>query len=179
MNAGPQGLTAGFAAAAALFVTSQLMLAARREARREGATSVLEYGRPIRLLIVVLWLFVAVGGGLALFAAPEDRWIAACVVGGFFLMVLVLHLEFFRVRIAYDKEGIGTRSPWRFKRSIPWEEITGVRFSNLALAYVISTQHCGRVTIHLYLSGVQSLLDELKKHGFDVPPLPTQQKPAS
>jgi len=124
-----QGITSGLASAATVFVLSYLLRSVKGQARKEGETSVVEYGRPMKLLVVFFWLLVAIGGAAALFAPKEDRWIAATVMGSFFCLVLILHLEFFRVRIAYDTGGIRAQSPWRSSRVIGWEEIKAVSFS--------------------------------------------------
>jgi hypothetical protein len=121
----------------------------------------------------VFWLFVVGGFVATTFARPDQRMIVYSVVGGLFLLVLWLHLEFFFVSVRFDETGLHTTSPWRRGRFIAWSSITGVRFSPLAQWYVLSTSQSGDVRLHLYLSGLQTLLDELARRGFSIPPAAT------
>ena len=173
MNSALQGLSTGLAAAAAGIGTSYLLRSVRPVARQEGGVSVVEYGRTMKLFVVVAWLFGA--GGAAAAALTTDgvpervNLLAFCTVTGFLLMVLSLHLEFFRVSIRYDSTGLHTSSPWRRNRFVPWSAITGARFSPILQWYVLSTSGLSYVRLHLYLSGLQSLLDELTTRGISIP----------
>ena len=169
MNSAIQGLSAGLAAAAAGIATSYLLRSVRPDARQEGSLTVVEYGRPMKLFVLVFWLFVAGAAVAAAFASEHDRIIAFCTVAGFFLLILSLHLEFFHVSIRYDTDGLHTSSPWRRNRFVPWSAITGIRFSSALQWYVLSTSGLGHVRLHLYLSGLQSLLNELASRGFSIP----------
>lgn len=129
---------------------------------------VVEYGRPMKILAAVFWVcwigfFVA-----ALFVPAKDRVLAAAVVIGFLLLILPLHLEFFGVRVEFDAAGIRTRSPWRRKREIPWSAVNRVWFSQALQWYVVQTAGFGRVRLHIYLSGVESLLSEIEARGVSV-----------
>ena len=173
MNSALQGLSAGLAAAAAAIGTSYLLRSVRPLARQEGSTSVVEYGRTMKLFVIVAWLF---GAGGAIAAAltsngvPERvNLLVFCTVTGFLLMVLSLHLEFFHVSIRYDAAGLHMASPWRRNRFVPWSAITSAGFSPTLQWYVLSTSGLGYVRLHLYLSGLQSLLDELTTRGISIP----------
>ena len=158
----------GLAAAAAVLVTIYLLRSARPSARKDGNAMVVEYGRTMKIFTIVFWLFVVVGVAAA-YASASARLIATCVVGGFFLMVLIFHLEVFHVVIRYDADGLHLTSPWRRSRFIPWSTITGARFSSAYQWYVLSTTEHGFIRLHLYLSGLQSLLDELATRGGLIP----------
>ncbi len=129
---------------------------------------VVEYGRTIKIFVVVFWLFAAGVAIGAVFASASDRTLAICVAGTFFLLILTLHLEFFHVRIRYDSSGLHLKSPWRRSRFIPWSAITEARFSSALQWYVLSTTEFGHIRLHLYLSGLQSLLDELSSRGISI-----------
>jgi hypothetical protein len=170
-NSALQGLSSGLAAATAIAVTTYLLRAARPVARQEGKMTVLEYGRAIKALVIMFWIFDVGVFVAASFATEDERIWAYCAAGGFFLLVLSVHLEFFHVSIRFDDAGLHTTSPWRRTRFIPWSAITGIRFSTVAQWYLISTTEMGRVRLHLYLSGLRSLLDELARRGYPSPQL--------
>jgi hypothetical protein len=163
-----EGLVPGLAAAATAIALGYLIRTVRPRARREGEAAVVEYGRPMQLIVVVFWLSVAGGAVAATFVEPADRVVVFSIVACFLLLVLVLHLECFHVRIRFDGQGLRTSSPWRARRVIPWDAITGVTFSQMAQWYVIATRGQGRVRLHLYLSGLESLLTELRNRGFAI-----------
>lgn len=169
MNSILNGLSAGLSAAAAGIATSYLMRSVRRDARQVGAVTIVEYGRAMKVFVIVFWLFMVGLAVAAAFASERERLLAFCTVAGFSLLVLTLHLEFFHVSIRYDKDGLHTSSPWRRNRFVPWSSITGVHFSSVAQWYVLSSSGLGCIRLHLYLSGLQSLLDELATRGFSIP----------
>ena len=169
MNSAIHGLSAGLATAAAGIATSYLLRSVRPVARQEGSVTIVEYGRTMKVFVVVFWLFVAGATIAAAFASEHERVIAFCTVTGFFLMVLSMHVECFHVSIRYDSDGLHTVSPWRRDRFVPWSAITGIRFSLVLQWYVLSTSGLGCVRLHLYLSGLQSLLEELARRGFSIP----------
>jgi hypothetical protein len=168
-NSALQGLSSGLAAAAAIAVTTYLFRTVRLVGRQEGNMTVLEYGRAIKVLVVIFWIFDVGVFVAAAFARGDEGVLAYSAAGGFFLLVMCLHLEFFGVTIRFDDAGLRTTSPWRRSRFIPWSAVTGIRFSTLAQWYLISTTEMGGVRLHLYLSGLPSLLDELARRGYPSP----------
>ena len=159
------------ALAAAIVVPVVLFLilrTVRPTAHEVEGKRVLEYGRPMKLLVTVFWIFWVGFVVAALFAPAKDRVMAVAVVMGFLLMILSLHLEFFAVRVTFDAKGITSRSPWRRKREIPWSVVERVWYSQAMQWYVIQTIGFGRVRLHIYLSGVESLLHELEKRSVPV-----------
>ena len=166
-------LSGAAGAIAAAIALPLLLLTVRQNAAEAEGKRVLEYGRAMKVLAVVFWvgwigLFV-----IALFAPAKDRVIAASLVGGFLLMILSWHLEVFGVRVEFDGGGIRTRSPWRRRREIPWSAAQRVWFSHTLQWYVVQTAGFGRVRLHIYLSGVESLLTELEARG-----VPVARRPA-
>jgi Bacterial PH domain len=157
-------------AAVVIFVLTYLIRSARTSARKDGNAMVVEYGRTMKIFTIVFWLFVVVGVAAAYASASASApLVATCVIGGFFFMVLVFHLEVFHVVIRYDADGLHLTSPWRRSRFIPWSAITGARFSSAYQWYVLSTTEHGFIRLHLFLSGLQSLLDELATRGVLIP----------
>ena len=165
-----QVFSGGIAVAAAAAVTTYFARNTRPSARQDGQTMVVEYDRTKKVFVIVFWVFTAFGSLAAVFAPPSERAMAIGIVSIFFLLVLSLHLEFFYIRIRYDSEGLHLASPWRRHRFVPWSAITEARFSRALQWYVVSTTDCGSIHLHVYLSGLQSLLDELSSRGVSVPP---------
>lgn len=172
MSSELQGLSSGLAAAAAIIVTMWLLRAARPVARQEGGKIVVEYGRTMKVAVIILWVGVVGIFVAAAFARPGQRVPAYCAAGCFFLAALALHLESFYVSIRYDETGLHTASPWRRSRFIPWSAITSVGFSAGWQWYVLYTKGHGCVRLHLFLSGLQTLLEELENRGHFIPPSP-------
>lgn len=158
-------LTAAVVGAATVF----LLRTARPAARREGGAGVIEYGRGMRLLVVVCWVFVIGVRVLAEFAAGENRFVGMCVSTAFFFLVLALHLEVFHVEMRYDAEGLRLASPWRGRRVVPWAAITGAEYSHLWQWHVLKTAGYGHIRLHMYLSGIGSLRQELAARGIELP----------
>ena len=172
MDSLAQGLTSGLAAAAAAFAVSYLLRSTKPVARKEGGVMIVEYGRTMKIFVVIGWLFSVVAAVLAVLASPSERSIAFSVTAIFFLIVLYLHLEFFHVYIRYDDRGLHLSSPWRSNRFVPWSAITEARFSAACQWYVLATRGYGHIRLHLYLSGLQSLLEELSSRGVSIPTTP-------
>jgi hypothetical protein len=161
------GVVGGLAGAVGVAL---LLLTVRCRAAVEGGARVLAYGRPLKGLVVVFWVFWA-GLVSLLVARPgddPDPLSAAALVAGFFALTLALHLESFFVRVAFDESGINTRSPWRAGRHIPWSDVRRVWYSPGLQWYVVDAGRHGRVRLHDFLGGVGSLLTELRRRGIPV-----------
>jgi hypothetical protein len=144
-----------------------LLWTVRRKAAIEGGEGILTYGLPLRVFVVVFWVFWLGLVGLVVVQPPDDPVGVATAVCGLFALILPLHLEFFGVRVSFDEAGIRTRSPWRAERQIPWPDIRQGWYSSVLQWHVIQTEGYGRVRLHDLMSGVDSLLDELRRR--DVP----------
>lgn len=145
-----------------------LLWTVRRAAASEGDTAVLAYGRALRGVVVVFWLFwLGLVGVLVVHPGDDPRGMAGVVVG-FFALNLLQHAEYFGVRVTFDEAGIRTRSPWRAGRHIPWSAARRAWYSGGARWHVIETERQGRVRLHDFLRGVDSLLAELRRRGVPV-----------
>lgn len=145
-----------------------ILKSVRRTAIADGQQRVLRYNRATRVLAVIgwpLWLVLLV---VLLLRSDQAPLVAVAELGLLFLLILAVSLEFFIVRIAYDVNGIYTQSPWRPPRAISWVDVERAWFSSLMQWYVIETRAHGRVRLHVYVNGIESLLGELESRGVPV-----------
>lgn len=136
---------------------------------------VLAYGPAFRYLVLFFWACVIGFVVFGFIEGPDSRGeliTGICALLVFSSLNLILHLEFFRVRIAFSEDGITTMSPWRPSRRIQWPDVLGIRYSQWAAWYVMTTKDQGDVRCHLYLSGLGAFLAELRNRGYDVPEAP-------
>jgi hypothetical protein len=151
-----------------IYVISLIHQNVRGTASRQGQRRLLEYGPRLKWMVIVSWIFTA---GLLTFMAfsPTAGWglilTTAALLGG---ATFALHREFFGVRITYDDEGIQTRSGWRSSRTIPWSDIQKGWYSRALQWYVIQTGNHGRIRLHDFLDGRESLISELRRRGIRV-----------
>lgn len=146
---------------------------ASKPARTEGQLKILEYSMPARIMGSV---FVILFGAFLVFALlkakPEEIRIVWGVVGSLFLISLFIFIEFFRVKISYDQNMIYTQSPWRDSREIPWPDVSGASFSQVNKWYLLKTDHHGNIRASVYLMGISTLVEELKRRNL----LPTDKE---
>lgn len=136
-------------AVAAALVMPVILRTVRSATREVDGELILEYARRMKLLVGIFWICWFGFAVAALFAPPKDRIRALTVVAGILLPVVPLHMEFFKVRIAFDSNGIDTRSPWRAARSIPWSEVERAWFSQAMQWYVVQTKEFDRIHLHI------------------------------
>jgi hypothetical protein len=160
-------ISAGVGAIITTLVLLTILRTVRRTPVEVDGKRVLEYDRPMKIVAAVIG---ACGFGLcadALLAPTRDHTTAVAVVG-FLLLTLSLCLEFFGVRVEFDASSIRTRSPWRPDREIPWSAVERVWFSQAMQWYIVRTNGFGRVRLHVYLNGVESLLREIEARGVPI-----------
>jgi hypothetical protein len=136
---------------------------------------VVQYGRALKIFVGVM--AIAAGGLVSVVAVlPPVNWWPPVFLAIFFCLFLVpLYLEYFHVRIVVTEERLQCRSPWRAARDIRWEEVKSVDFSPSLQWYRIRTEGKGIVRLHVFLSGLQTLFDLLRrKTGIEV-----EQPPSS
>lgn len=168
MDGWERPLVAMITTAVTVYVISLIVNGVRAEASRVGHQRVLEYGPGPKRIALVGWVGFAIVMGVLLFSPTADWELILWTVVLLGLPVLVLNLEFYGVRISYDAEGIQTRSAWRWPRKIPWSEVQQVWYSRPFQWYVIQTTSGGRIRLHDYLDGADSLIGELRKRGVPV-----------
>ena len=157
----------GLPAALTGVVLALLVRSVRRAAGLlPGGGAVAAYGWLLKAVPVVLGL-LAVGlvpKVVADWPPPADH--PADVLTGlvvFPTLVVVMGLEFFGVRVAFDAAGLQTRSPWRRPRVIPWDAVRTVTYSPALQWHVVGTDGYGKVRLHDFLGGKAALLAELDR----------------
>ena len=98
---------------------------------------------------------------------PKDKLWVLLTALIFALPAAYLGLEAFLVRVVFSRRGIETFSPWHKSRVIAWGDVVSVSFSHAAKWHLIKTREQGYVRLHQMMSGVPSLLAELRRRGID------------
>ena len=152
------------------FILSLLYRTAINSDQSSEGEQKLAYGTPFLYFVYALWLCVVGFLMLGIFVDRPDTQreliVGICALVGFCLLILSMHLEFSKISIKYDDDGIRTTSPWRRARHIPWCEISSVQYVPSWQWYEIKTQNNGTVRCHVYLSGLRMFLDELERRGY-------------
>ena len=135
------------------------------QARESGGTFFVEYGRPFKAVSIAAWLIaVAVAILCALPSTSIAPQVVLVIPGGFFLLALFLHSEFFLARITYGVAGVDVYSKWGGQRSIAWHEIEGVQLSKASQDYVVQLNGGSTFKFSYFMSGHASLLEEMRRH---------------
>ena len=136
---------------------------AQKDAEAISGRRVIEYGRAAK---IAGWSF-ALFGIFVLYAAAhaskDQTVIAGFVGGGLFAICMILLAEFLFVRVEFDEYSIYTFSPWRKQRIIPWGDVVGYGYSDINQWHILKTAHSGSVRLSVLLSGLGTVIDELKK----------------
>ena len=155
-----------------LVISALYKVAANQGNSTTGPACLVAYGRTFHYMVYFFWFCVI---GFLVFGFIEGPNSQGELVAGIFGMlafsalVLVLHLEFLRVRIEYDADAIRSTSPWRSPRQIPWADISDVQFSQSLQWYLVRTKNNGSLRCHIYLSGLRQFLSELENRGYNLP----------
>ena len=133
------------------------------QARWLGSTFFVEYGRPFKTLAVAAWMLALVVTAICVHPSTNIKPQAIpFLVGGFFLLALFLHSEFFFVRITYNDAGINVHRRWGGQNRIEWRDIDAVHFSKPSQNFVVKEKNGQKFTFNCFMSGYQSLLDEIR-----------------
>lgn len=123
-----------------------------------------EYGRPFKLVAVAAWLLaVAIAVVCFLPSTRVEPQAIYFIAGGFFVLALFLHSEFFFIRITYSIAGVKVYSRWGGHRRIAWPEIESVSFSRASQNYVVKLCSGEKFTFNHFMSGYQSLLEAMQE----------------
>jgi hypothetical protein len=155
-------------AISAAIVMALLLTAVRTRVEPAHGETVLQYGKLLRWLVYLFWACWLGGLTAAFFAPASARLALVALLTVFFIAILAMHLEFHYVRVSYNSDGITAFSPWRASRVIAWPAVNRAWYSAAAQWHVIDTANSGRIRLHDFLNGVQSLLDELESRGIPV-----------
>lgn len=127
--------------------------------------SVVEYGPGIRAIAIVGWLGAAALTLVAIFEPLFPWWGRLWLIISAVFVATVLHVEFYYSMVRYDDFGVHFISPWRADRLVPWDDFQLVYYSDFRDAYMLESHTHGKLALHKYLSGIDSLLDELARRG--------------
>lgn len=135
-------------------------------ARQSEGTFFVEFGRPFKAVAVGAWLMTAAIAAICLLPSTGiEPGVGYGIVGGFFLLTLFLHSEFFFVRVTYNIAGVTVHSRWGGHRRIAWPEIESVAFSKASQNYVVKLRNGTKFTFSYFMSGYQSLLEAMRERG--------------
>jgi hypothetical protein len=149
-------------------VIALILRLARRPAPYEPSleAKVLRYGwlvRSIALLGALLLLAcvaqVLLTSGIRVWRASPHIIVAVLVITA---LEVGFAVETLGVRILLTDRAIIGYSPWRFPRAIDWEEIVDVSYSAAAMWFVIQGARGEKIRVHLMVSGVSSLVHEIR-----------------
>lgn len=140
-------------------------------ATKVGGSMLLSYGKLFKVFVIVIWCILIAAFLAAAVWPPRGRNLNSALFLGVMFTFLngALTLEVWGVSIVYDECGIVTHSPWRFSRSVNWNEVTRVQYSYACQWYLINTAKKGYIRCPIFLDGTASLLDELRKRGLEIP----------
>jgi hypothetical protein len=145
-------------------VIELLKKSVRPQARMSEGASFVEYGRPFKAVAAVTWILV-LAIAIICFHPPNDIELEATIfiVGGFLVVALFVHSEFFLVRITYDGVGVIVYERWGNEKRIGWHEISSVHFSKPSQNYVVGLNNEQKFTFNYLMSGYQSLLANIEE----------------
>ncbi|HJZ90535.1 MAG TPA: hypothetical protein VKE40_06650 [Gemmataceae bacterium] len=157
-------LTYGLIAVAVLGLLGFMAWAARRGRPRPGDgahTLRFRHNAVFRLLAYLATFGIPIGLTALVIAIPPRGEEVGYVVAAYALFAalsLPLFWEASRYCILVSPGGLACRSPWRGWRSIAWDDVRDVSFSNLNGWFVFRDRAGEKIRVHLFVSGVNELL---------------------
>lgn len=142
-----------------------LLRSASAKAKRIDGLLWLNYGVALKTFTLFFVGIVAALIAIWFNVEPKDKIPVLFLIGLFGALTLPMVIEFFLVRIGFDKEGIYCYSGWRTKRTIDWAAVESVEFSQSMQWWVVRTMGFGKIRASVFLSGLQEFLAELEKRG--------------
>lgn len=141
-----------------------LKKAARREARTEGVSQVLDYGGIWRGMVKAFWLFPLAIGAVAVYSPPsaEERWYPLWIILGFSAILLPLTLEVLKRRIDLTDKTISQRSAWSAPVTIAWKDVRDVSLK-LSAEVVVVPKSGKTIRVSAFLSGMETFAEVLEK----------------
>jgi hypothetical protein len=144
-----------------LSVLSYLLSTVAKQAKRTRSGFVVEYGLPFKILGILSGLLTLFFCITYLAVKPEDKVAVLCLVILFAIISIPLLLLVFRTRIYVEGGVMIVQSPWRRTRRIPFSDVESIEFSKARQRHEIRTKEHGKVSLHVYLSGIPDLLAAL------------------
>jgi hypothetical protein len=68
------------------------------------------------------------------------------------------------VTVSWTEQGIAIRSPWARARSISWQDVEGVTYSESMRWFVVRAKDGTKLRVSLYLGGIGQLLEAFSRH---------------
>lgn len=139
----------------------------QQRAEFDRGQSVVRYSPGIRALSVVGWLGAIALTAIAILEPNFPWWCRIYLAASAFFIAAVLNTELKHACVLYDAMGVHVISPWRGDRMIAWSDFRRAYHSSWNDGYVLESNEHGKLVLHRYMSGVESLLHELADR--DVP----------
>jgi hypothetical protein len=154
------------------FILALMQRAARNtpaEVDAKTAARVATYPTVVR---GVGWALLVLGvGGTVLVAGHQithQTLLQGILISAAIVSVLVaIVTEFTRVRVEWTDTTLSFSSPWTTPRSIPWDEIVEVTYSQTAAWFVVRGRNGAKIRLSNLLGGLGDLFDEMKMRGSD------------
>ncbi len=118
------------------------------------------------------WVLLVLGVGAAALVAgyqiAHQTPLQGILIGVAILTVLVVMVaEFTRVRVEWTDDTVSFSSAWAAPRTIPWDEIVEVSYSQTAGWFVVRGRHGTKIRLPHLLGGLGDLFHEMKLRGSD------------
>lgn len=146
------------------FVIDLLRRSVTPRARQQGGAFPVGYGRPFKTVAACAWLVtVAIAVVCFLPSTKIEPGAVPFLIGLFLLLALYLHSEFFFVRLTYSDANITVHTRWGSEHRVAWQDVVSVQFSKASQNYVVRLRNGKKFTFNYFMSGYQSLLDEIQQ----------------
>ncbi|HEX3595301.1 MAG TPA: hypothetical protein VHU80_09375 [Polyangiaceae bacterium] len=118
------------------------------------------------------WVLLVLGAGAAALLAgyqiAHQTPLQGILMGVALLsLVMAMVAEFTRVRVEWTNDALSFGSPWAAPRSIPWDEVVEVTYSQAAGWFVVRGRQGTKIRLHHWLGGLGDLFDEMKLRASD------------
>lgn len=124
---------------------------------------VLNYGQAVRWTCLLLTLsFPALFGGIAVLDAELSFGSGLTIGCVFAIPGVFLCCEVFRTWVAVDSEQMTAHSAWSGTKSISWEEIASVGYSQVGQWFIVRSRKGKTIRLSVMLSGVGRTLDQIQ-----------------
>lgn len=133
------------------------------QARREGGRRVLYFGVPYKAMFAAMTL---VAGFLAYLAVahyptdPQEQLAAHIVLGGMGMILALLAYPLWWVELSYDDAALYVTNLRHRNHRIPWQDVTGVQWSDTWQGYYLLTNGHGSVWFWKLQVGHDELRDQ-------------------
>jgi hypothetical protein len=142
-----------------------LEAASKRDSRRVGSMSFLEYPIAAKALGILAIGVSAVLMFSALNERAGRRTLTIAVCSAMALLFLALPLECFSRRIEFNDQEVVIRSIWHRERRIRWADVISFIHLPREKAWVLESKTYGKIKISSFLQGLNDLRMAAVKYG--------------